>query len=94
MLNKNEETKQRKRKIIWFNPPYSKNVLTKVRNQFLKPINKHFPRHYKFYKLFNKSSVKGNAQFIFLCNPQKSSVNVCLMNLIKKHCHKKSNCVF
>ena len=24
--NKNEETNQRKRKIIWFNPPYSKNV--------------------------------------------------------------------
>ena len=35
-MNKNEETKQRKRKIIWFNPPYSKNVLTKVENQFLK----------------------------------------------------------
>ena len=33
--NKNEEIKQRKRKIIWFNQPYSKNVLTKVGNQFL-----------------------------------------------------------
>ena len=33
--------------------------------------------------------LKGNAQLIFLCNPQKSSVNVFLMNLIKKHCHKK-----
>ena len=56
--NKNEETKQRKIKIIWFNPPYSKNVLTKVRNQFLKLINKHFPQHHKFYKLFNKNNVK------------------------------------
>ena len=36
IMNKNEETKQRKRKIIQFNPPYSKNVLTKVENQFLK----------------------------------------------------------
>ena len=43
----NEETKQRKRKIIWFN----KNVLTKVGNQFLKLINKFFPRNHKFYKL-------------------------------------------
>ena len=56
--NKNEGTKQRKRKIIWFNPPYSKNVLSKVGNQFLKLINKHFPRHHKLYKLFNKNNVK------------------------------------
>ena len=39
--NKNKDTKRRKRKIIWFNPPYSKNVSTKVGNQFLKLINKH-----------------------------------------------------
>ena len=32
---------------------------------------------------------KGNAQFIFLCNPQKPTFNVCLMKIIKKHCHKK-----
>ena len=56
--SKNEETKQRKRKIIWFNPPCSKNVSTKVGNQFLKLINKHFPRHHKLYKLFNKNNVK------------------------------------
>ena len=41
--NKNKDTKRRKRKIIWFNPQYSKNVSTKVGNQFLKLINKHFP---------------------------------------------------
>ena len=54
--NKSEGTKQRKRKIIWFNPPYSKNVLTKVRNGFLKLFNKHFSRHHKLYKLFNKNN--------------------------------------
>ena len=27
--------------------------------------------------------LKGNTQFIFLCNPQTSSVNVCLMNMLK-----------
>ena len=47
MNNKNKDTKQRKRKVIQFNPPCSKNVSTKVRNQFLKLINKHFPRHNK-----------------------------------------------
>ena len=52
------ETKRRKRKIMWFNPPYSKNISTKAGNQFLKLIIKLFPRHHKFYKLFTKNNVK------------------------------------
>ena len=33
--------------------------------------------------------IEGNAQFLFLCNPQKSLVNVSLMKTIKEHSHKK-----
>ena len=32
---------------------------------------------------------KGNAQFIFLSNLQKSSVNVCLKKILKSTVHKK-----
>ena len=32
---------------------------------------------------------KGNAQFLFLCNPQKSSVNVCPMKILKSTITKK-----
>ena len=32
---------------------------------------------------------KGNAQSIFLCNPPKSSVNVCLMKILKSNSQKK-----
>ena len=32
---------------------------------------------------------KGNAQFIFLCNPPKSSVNACLMKILKSTVTKK-----
>ena len=71
MNNKNEETKQRKRKIIWFNPPYSKDVSTKVGNQFLILINKHFPRHHKFYKQFNKNNVK--VSYSYMPNMQNIS---------------------
>ena len=35
--------KKRKRNVIWFNPPYSKNVTTNIGKVFLKMINKHFP---------------------------------------------------
>ena len=50
--------KQRKRNIISFNPPYSKNVKTNIGKIFLNLIKKHFPRHHKFHKLFDKNTVK------------------------------------
>ena len=51
-------SKHRKRNIIWFNPPYNKNVATKIGRKFLQLIDKHFPRHHKFYKLFNRNNIK------------------------------------
>ena len=35
------------------------------------------------------ATFKGNGQFIFLCNPQKSLVNVCLMKISKSTVTKK-----
>ena len=78
--NKKEGTKQRKRKIIWFNPPYSKNVVTKVGNHFLKLINKHLPRNHKLYKLFNKNNVKVS----YSCMPN-------IKNIINTHNKKIIN---
>ena len=46
------------RNIIWFNPPFNSNVKTNVGELFLNLLQKHFPRHYKYYKLFNKNNVK------------------------------------
>ena len=57
--NNNPRTsKQRKRNIIWFNPPFSKNVATKIGTYFLKLIFKHFPRDHKFHKIFNRNNIK------------------------------------
>ena len=39
--------------------------------------------------LYYMTEFKENAQFIFLRNLQKSSVNVSLIKLLKKHCRKK-----
>ena len=50
--------KNRPRKIIWFNPPFSLNVKTNIGKAFLKLIEKHFPKHHKLSKIFNKNSVK------------------------------------
>ena len=53
-----DQTKNRKKNIIWFNQPYNKNMLTKVGHYFLKLLDKHFPRQHKLHKFFNKNSVK------------------------------------
>ena len=37
---------------------------------------------------------KGNAQFIFLCKPQKSLVNVCLMKKLKSTAKKVFVCFY
>ena len=55
---KKDNSQQRKRQIIWFNTPYSKNVTTKVGKFFLGLINKHFPPNHKLHKLFNRNNVK------------------------------------
>ncbi|KAJ8045980.1 hypothetical protein HOLleu_09119 [Holothuria leucospilota] len=53
-----EGKKNRSRKIIWYNPPFSKNVKTNIGANFLKLISKHFPKGNKLHKIFNKSTVK------------------------------------
>ena len=54
----NSGEKRRKRKIIWFNPPYSKSVQTNVARKFLLLIDKHFPKKHKLHKIFNRNTVK------------------------------------
>ena len=58
--NKNDKNgnKQRKHKIIWYNPPYSANIKTNIGKTFLNLIKKHFPKTNKLHKIFNKNTVK------------------------------------
>lgn len=48
----------RRRRIIWFNPPYSMNVKTNVGGIFMKLVHKHFPRESHLHKIFNKNNIK------------------------------------
>ena len=56
--NNIEEKKWCKRKIIWFNPPYSMNVRTNIGKTFLKLMEKHFPNGNPLHKIFNKNTLK------------------------------------
>ena len=53
-----KKKKRRNRKIIWFNPPYSKHVTTSIGSQFFRILNKHFPEGHKFHKIYNRNTVK------------------------------------
>ena len=56
--NKSKSPKTQKRNIIWFNPPFSKSVSTKVAKAFLQLVTKHFPRSHNFHKIFNRNTIK------------------------------------
>ena len=52
------ETKNRKRKIIWFNPVYSLNFSTNIGKKLLSLLGKHFPKTHQLHKLFSRINVK------------------------------------
>ena len=54
----NANRRKRGRKIIWFNPPFSRSVVTDVGKQFLRLLDVHFPRHDPLHKIFNRWNVK------------------------------------
>ena len=55
---KTSKKKKRKRKVIWYNPPYSRNVKTNIGGRFLALIKKHFPPQSKLGKIFTKNTIK------------------------------------
>ena len=48
----------RNRKVLWFNPPYSKSVKTNVGEIFLDLVQKHFTPQHHFHRIFNANTIK------------------------------------
>ena len=67
---RNQRPKNRKRNIIWFNPPFNNNISTNIGSFFLKLVQRHFPRQHKFHKIFNKNNVKVS----YSCMPNMKAV--------------------
>ena len=78
----------RKRNIIWFNPPYSKSVATNVGKYFLKLLEKHFPVHNKFRKIFNRNTIKVSYSCL---QSVKSRVNQHNRKILKKVSSETNN---
>ena len=90
--------KNRSRNIIWFNPPFSKNVKTNIGKIFLKLIKKDFPNHHRLHKIFKLNTIKlsyscmsNMSSFIkqhnrnILSSPPNSEKRSC-------NCRNKDNC--
>ena len=50
--------RKRRRKVIWFNPPYSVDVDTDLGRRFFGLVQRHFPSGHKYSAIFNKNTVK------------------------------------
>lgn len=84
--------KKRKRKIIWFNPPWSESVDTPINKKVLNLVEKHFPKSSILHKIFNKNTIKVS----YSCMPNMKTIitkhNKNTMNKDNSTNDKKCNC--
>ena len=59
-INKENRRKNRKRKIIWFNPQFCRLASIKIGKYFLKLVDKHFKHGNKLHKIFNWKTLKNS----------------------------------
>ena len=76
-MNNSRQRKNRKRNITWFNPPYNKNLKTNLGKEFLKLLDKNFPKDHVLYKIINRKTVK----ISYSCTPN-------MLNKISAHNRK------
>ena len=55
---KENKRKNRKRKIIWFNPPFCRLTNINIGKYFFKLVDKHFKHGNKLHKIFNRKTLK------------------------------------
>ena len=53
-----QRRRQRRREVIWFNPPYSSTVETDIGKRFLRLIDSCFPENHKYHRIFNRKTIK------------------------------------
>ena len=63
-----------KTQIFLVQPPYGANVKTNIGKFFMRLVDKHFPRHHKYYKVFNRNNIKLSYSYMPNMN-----------NVIRKH---------
>ena len=57
-INSNIKIRHRKRKVIWFNPPFCKLSTININKYFLNLIDRHFHKNNPINKIFNRNTLK------------------------------------
>ena len=90
--NTNSRSKNRKRNITWFNPPFSQNVKTNVGEKFLKLVDQSFPPNHPLRQICNRNTLK----LSYRCTPNIGSFisakNAKLLQPKAKPNQKQCNC--
>ena len=62
--------KNRARNILWYNPPFSKNVKTNVGKEFISIVKRNFTSNHPLHKIFNPNTVK----LSYSCTPNVKNI--------------------
>ena len=96
VLQNQKEKRKRKRRITWWNPPFSLNVKTKVGAKFFKLLDKHFPKSNPLSKIINRRTVKMSYRTTSNFKRIISSHNQKVLNppepSLPCNCRKKDEC--
>ena len=96
-IQEKKTSRNRSRNVIWFNPPFNKNVETNIAKLFLKLIDKHFTKKNDLHKVFNRNNVKvsysctENIHSIINSHNKKVSLKE-QTNDLPCNCKKKEEC--
>ena len=98
---KGKEKRKRRRKIIFFQPPFCRTVSSDICEGLMKLLKKHFPMGHKYEKIFNKNKIRVS----YSCMPNVKSLitahNGRVMNAYNSdrivgkkscNCRKKESC--
>ena len=82
-LTTNKRKDRQRNNILWYNPPFSKNVSTNIRHGFLALVEKHFLKDHELRKILNRNTIK----ICYSCmNNTKQTINnhnKCILNSSK-----------
>ena len=90
----NKKRRKRKKQVIYYNPPFSASLKTNIGKEFLKLVDKHFPKNGPLNKIFNRNTMK----ISYSCMPNieseisKFNHKVLDENRNKKRDEKTCNC--
>ena len=68
--NPKSKSRNRKRNILWYNPPFSLSVRSNIASDFLKLLDRCFPHGHPLRKLLNRNTVKVS----YSCTPNMEKI--------------------